>query len=198
MTKVKICGLTRAADAELAVELGADALGFVLEPSSPRRLDVQKAEWLAGLPPFVPRVAVFGPIPHNAIFEPFHILQAIQFPDEMRMRFKTIQSIRLKSGQTAEDFLELPRLGEAVLLDAHSDKAFGGTGKTIDWEVAAKIVDYSDRRVVLAGGLTPDNVTEAIRTVHPYAVDVSSGVETEPGIKDPGKMRDFIQAAKGA
>ncbi len=198
MTQIKICGLTREEDAELAIELGANALGFVLETTSPRRINPLEVPWLLHLPTFVPRVAVFGKIPRGANFQPFHLIQSVVFPDDKTFRAKTIQAIRLRPDDDLDSVLSLPELGEAILLDAHSDGAYGGTGKLVDWDLARRIVDACTRRVILAGGLTPENVAEAIRVVRPYAVDVSSGVESSPGVKDHAKLRDFIQAARAA
>lgn len=196
MTRIKICGLTREEDAQLAIELGADALGFVLEPTSPRQFLIEENPWIWQLPTFTPRVAVFGQIPRGANFQPYHLIQSAVFPDDKTFRAKTIQAIRLREGDTLESFFELPELGEAILLDAHSDTAYGGTGKRVDWGLARQIVNASTRRVILAGGLTPDNVAEAIQVVRPYAVDVSSGVEESHGVKDHVKLRDFIQAVR--
>jgi phosphoribosylanthranilate isomerase len=104
--------------------------------------------------------------------------------------------VRLRAGQKAVDVMETIVEASMVLLDAFSTKAYGGTGEKVEWELAAEIVRLSKLPVMLAGGLTADNVAEAIRVVRPYAVDVSSGVEEKPGIKDPAKVRDFIRAVR--
>ncbi|MGI8924048.1 MAG: phosphoribosylanthranilate isomerase [Fimbriimonadales bacterium] len=188
MTRVKICGVTRAEDAEAAAEAGADAVGFVFEPSSPRFVGSFMDLHLA-LPPYVTSVAVFGPF----------------LPDAGATGFDRIQYL---SGSPTGGLIRAFRLGETplaeilayrsspVLIDAFHPKQFGGTGERANWEAAAEVVRSTSVPVVLAGGLTPDNVAEAIRIVRPYAVDVSSGVEERPGVKDPFKLRDFIAAAR--
>jgi phosphoribosylanthranilate isomerase len=193
VTRIKICGLRRPEDVELAVELGADAVGFVLEPSSPRCLDAQEAEELARLAaPFCTAVAVYG-----RARGPFPQMQAFQavafedFPPGSRLL-----AVRMRPDSSVAEIVEQSLGVGALVLDAYSPTAYGGTGKTVDWERAAEVVRACQVPVVLAGGLTAENVAEAIATVRPYAVDVSSGVESEPGIKDHGKVRAFIQAAR--
>jgi phosphoribosylanthranilate isomerase len=104
----------------------------------------------------------------------------------------------LRPGQRAADLINQTINASAILLDAYREDSYGGTGVTIDWGVAAEIVQRADRSVILAGGLTPENVADAVRRVRPYAVDVSSGIEKQPGIKDWDRMRAFIEAAKSA
>lgn len=111
---------------------------------------------------------------------------------------KRIHVLRLRAGQKADDLIQQTVNASAIMLDAYKDGAYGGTGHTVDWGVAAEIVARSERPVILAGGLTPENVAEAVRRVRPFAVDVASGIEKEPGVKDPYKMAAFIDAARSA
>jgi phosphoribosylanthranilate isomerase len=192
--RVKICGLTRREDAELATELGADALGFIFEPSSPRFIAVPETlTWLNELGPYVTRVAVFGPLPEAFSCAGFQAVQAIGASALTDMAKQRIEVIRL----TDHALPGIETACDAILLDAHQPGIYGGTGRRIDWPLAAEVVRASPTPVILAGGLTPDNVRDAIEQVRPYAVDVSSGVESSPGIKDHIKLRDFIEAVKG-
>jgi phosphoribosylanthranilate isomerase len=205
--RIKICGLKRRQDAELAVELGADALGFVFEARSPRYLGERVPEWLAELPVWPARVAVFGVETDHAGLELFDGVQAVEPAVTARAFRHRIAVCRLPGpGEVPQDLAQdllseaRDRSGEAdaLLLDASAHGSYGGTGKTVDWDLAAKVVGLRLKPVILAGGLTPDNVAEAIRRVRPYAVDVSSGIESAPGVKDAAKLRDFIQAARNA
>jgi len=195
-TQVKICGLTRLADAELAVELGVDALGFNLEPSSRRSIhDNPEALSIPDrLGPYVLCAAVLGP--YRPAPPQFHMIQCVDdLPkSETRPRLKVV---RVGPDETVETILA--RIGDraAVLLDAFDTKMYGGTGRRVDWALAAEVVVRCQAKVILAGGLTPENVAAAIQWVRPYAVDVSGGVEAEIGVKDAGKLRAFVQAAKG-
>jgi len=194
-TRVKICGLTRQEDAEWALECGADALGFVFQPESKRYVGGRSAEQIPQqLGPFALCVAVYGLVPSDL---------------ELPKGFAAVQgegASFLPSGHSIEAIrlrgIEYPDLSQiaasAVLLDAYDPSAYGGTGKTIDWNIAAEIVRSSTLPVILAGGLTPENVAEAIRVTRPYAVDVCSGVEASFGIKDKSRVKDFIEAAKNA
>jgi phosphoribosylanthranilate isomerase len=211
--KVKICGLTRSEDVDKAIELGADAIGFVFEPTSPRYVGSKGDDLIDAVEPYVLCVGVFGELRSVEAMN----LNAVQFADlggpgsilssvgfsRMPPAIKSIRvSAKEDPGLTlklTEDWLRQFHIRpRALLLDAYDPKLFGGTGKTIDWGFAADVVRLSSRPVILAGGLTADNVAEAIEKVRPYAVDVSSGVEESPGVKDHAKMRDFIQAAKQA
>jgi phosphoribosylanthranilate isomerase len=198
MTRVKICGLTNSADTEAAIEAGADALGFNFERTSPRFVGDRELPWLSVLPPFPVKIAVFGrvdrPVPRGL----FDIIQGVEWDVFPEPSPKRIHVVRLRPGQKPADVMETVIHASMVLIDAFSPKAFGGTGETVDWGLAAEIVRISKLPVMLAGGLTPDNVAAAVRAVKPYAVDVSSGVEERPGIKDALKIRDFIQAARSA
>jgi phosphoribosylanthranilate isomerase len=192
VTRIKICGITRPEDAELAASLGAHALGFVFEPSSPRFLDPKKENlsWLADLSPYTQRVAVYGVSLPNPWGHLFSLVQSVHWEHEPEPWQRRIHVKRLKPGETHDD--EVPSDAVCLVLEAYSEAGFGGTGVRVDWPAAAAIVERSTLPVVLAGGLTPENVREAIRVVRPYAVDVSSGIERSPGIKDPDLMRAFI------
>jgi phosphoribosylanthranilate isomerase len=126
----------------------------------------------------------------------FDIIQGVEWDVFPEPAPKRIHVVRLRPGQKAADVMETMVHASMVLLDSFSEDSFGGTGHKVDWELAAEIVRRSKIPVMLAGGLTPDNVAEAVRLVQPFAVDVSSGVEEKPGLKDPVKVRDFIHAAK--
>ncbi len=196
MTWIKICGLRRQEDAELAAELGADALGFVFEPSSPRCVgEIGWApDWLDELAP--EKVAVFGPVRLEGLSTQFSTVQAVEGFEDLEVRPRNRQAV-LRVGTDALDRIaEVARNADRIVLDALHPSAYGGTGQTVDWELAAEIVAASSVPVVLAGGLNPGNVAEAIRQVQPFGVDVSSGVESAPGVKDPAKLRAFFEAIK--
>ena len=206
MVKVKICGLTRQEDAELALECGADAIGFVYEPSSPRFVgdDPDKLAVPHAMAPYTQCVAVYGNYQNG--WTGYTGCNVIQYADgdPWPNPLPYVLACRLSGADEVEPFVRAveSNVGEhegvkGVLLDAYDPDFFGGTGKTIDWQAAAEIVRLLGLPVILAGGLTPENVNEAIRIVKPYAVDVSSGVELSAGVKDSYKLRDFISAAKG-
>jgi phosphoribosylanthranilate isomerase len=196
VTWVKICGLCRQEDAELAAELGADALGFVFEPTSPRYVGSPdwSPDWLQGLWPEL--VAVFGPVRFLGLSSRFGTVQGVEWPEPGGQSVQIRQPV-LRVGPNALSELEGVGNGAArIVLDAPHATAFGGTGNTVDWDLAAEIVAASSVPVVLAGGLRPENVAEAIRRVRPFGVDVSSGVESSPGVKDPAKLRAFFEAVR--
>ncbi len=205
MVKIKICGITNVEDAKVAVAVGADALGFVMYRKSPRFVEpaVVKAI-VAGLPPFVLPVGVFvneEPDRVRTLMDECGLALAQLHGDEtapycQNLGRPVMKAIRLKDRGT---FLALAEFqGRAnvrgFLIDAFSNQAYGGTGQTVDWGLAQEVAQSMP--VVLAGGLTPANVAEAITLVHPYGVDVSSGVELSPGKKDHEKVKDFIRAAR--
>ncbi len=202
MVRVKICGITSLEDALHAVREGADALGFVFHEASPRNISPDRAESIiAALPPFVQVVGLFVNAESanvNAVADRCR-LDVIQLhgdePPEYcgTIRRRVIKVFRVRDISSLEPIGNYRVAG--VLLDAYSPKAYGGTGQTFNWEIAREAAKH--RPVILAGGLTPENVRQAIETVGPYAVDVSSGVEAAPGRKDPVKVRKFIRQAKG-
>lgn len=196
MVRVKICGITTPEAARAAAEAGADAIGLVFAPSR-RRVSVEQAKAIvAALPPFVSRVGVFvdeAPERIAAIVEACG-LDAIQLhgeepPEACRWWFpwKVIKAIRVRGLESLEGLARYQV--DAFLLDSFVPGELGGTGRTFDWEIAKAAA--SRFRIILAGGLTPENVGDALDLVRPYGVDVSSGVETG-GVKDPGKIRAFV------
>jgi phosphoribosylanthranilate isomerase len=200
---VKICGVTRLEDARLAAELGASAIGLVLWPGSPRYVERATAkEIVAALPPFISAVGVFV----NQQDEAEEIardlgLTAVQFhgdeqPGSYRaFPIRVIKAVTVRDVSAREEAATVPA-SATVLLDAHDRVKRGGTGRVVDWEIAAMIA--RDRPVILSGGLSAENVADAIATVQPYAIDVSSGVESGPGRKDPMKLRDLFAALRAA
>jgi phosphoribosylanthranilate isomerase len=206
MTRVKICGNTNYEHARLAVDLGADYLGFIFAPSSKRVITVEKAaEILAKLPDFKNTVGVFCNQPKKeveAIAERLR-LKFLQFHGEetalycgsfIQKGYEIIKTFHVK------DAMSLKRLDEynvsAFLFDTFSQTEKGGTGVPFDWSVIED-KPYVHDKLFLAGGLNPSNVAQAIEKVRPFAVDVASGVESGPGIKDPELLRAFIESAKG-
>ena len=202
MTHVKVCGLRRREDVQTAVALGAAAIGFVFWPESPRAVTVDDAEALTReLPPFVSRVGVFVNQPVEAVSSAVQRarLTAVQLHgDEDAAEYRAcgvpvIRAVGVHAGFDAGSVGTIPA-DVTILLDAHDPVRRGGTGKVIDWTAAAGAARL--RRVILSGGLTPDNVAAAVAAVRPYGVDVSSGVERAPGIKDEAKLRAFFAAVR--
>jgi phosphoribosylanthranilate isomerase len=210
MVKVKICGITNIDDALAAAEAGADALGFVFA-ESPRKVDAETVLGiLQKLPPFVGTVGVFA---NQDIDEVCHIWKMtglhyaqihgpasdLQAAESGFGRHRIIRALRVKSAddirQAAND--GLVRACGALLLDAHVEGVMGGTGKTFDWDLAIDARSLN-KPIILAGGLDPRNVEEAVRKVRPYAIDVSSGVEASPGRKDRRKVEEFIANVRKA
>lgn len=203
MVKVKICGITNLEDALTAVQAGADALGFVFCSASPRNVTPElAAEIIRQLPPFVQTVGLFvneslATVNETADRCGLDIVQlhGEELPDFCAaVKRRTIKAFRVKDANSLESMESYPTA--AYLLDAWSPVAHGGTGHSFNWEIAA---DAAVRLpIILAGGLTPDNVAAAVQQVRPYAVDVSSGVEAAPGKKDATLVREFIQKAREA
>ena len=200
MTRIKICGLTRREDALGAAEWGADALGFVFAPRSKRRADPETvASFVGELPPFVTLVGVFQDQPLSEVREvmrecrlhvaQLHGLEDARFIDELGL--PALKAISLSTGADVEKLTKFP--GQSFFL---LDSSTGGSGKGFErsWALAA----MRHGQIILAGGLNPQNVAEAIRAVRPWAVDTASGVETSPGIKDSEKMRAFIRRVREA
>lgn len=200
---VKICGITNLEDGLAAAEAGADAVGFVFHPASPRFIATDvAARILTQLPPSLVKVGLFVDAPEELVVRAigecgFNLLQfhGEESPEYcLQFGVMTMKAFRIRDEASLAALDNYPT--DAWLLDAYSPEAPGGTGKTFNWELAVQAVRRG-KPVFLAGGLTPENVAEAVRQVRPYAVDVSSGVESAPGKKDPAKVRAFIRAAKG-
>jgi len=202
--KVKICGITNLPDGLAAAEAGADALGFMFWDGSPRRVSLETAAGIIrALPPFIIKVGVFVNAPTDLVYRAIGEcgLSLLQFhgdetPDYcLQFGLMSMKAFRIRD---AESLRALPAYRtEAWLLDAFSAETPGGTGERFDWDLAVHARELG-RPIFLAGGLTPANVGEAVRKVRPYAVDVSSGVESAPGKKDPAKVKAFIQAVRDA
>ncbi|HUT37542.1 MAG TPA: phosphoribosylanthranilate isomerase [Planctomycetota bacterium] len=203
MVRVKVCGICRPEDALAAAEAGADAIGLVFA-ESPRRVGVAQAQAiLAALPPFVTPVALFVNESPATILTKCELLgiRTVQLhgdepPDVARALggLCVIKAFRISGEADLEALTGYP--AAAYLLDSKVAGRRGGTGVALDWALAARAVGLG--RIILAGGLTPDNVAEAICRVRPYGVDVSSGVESAPGVKDAAKLRAFVAAARDA
>jgi phosphoribosylanthranilate isomerase len=203
MVKLKFCGITNHQDALLAVELGVDALGFVFAPS-PRQVNPETARRIIGsLPPLVRTVGVFvdeNPALMRDIVN-FCGLDMVQLhgsePPNVcaDLMPRAIKAFCLKDGQDLQSLNAYYGKARAFLFDGYAGERKGGTGTTFDWSLAVKAKELGVP-VILAGGLNPGNVLNAVRTVRPYAVDVSSGIEESPGKKSPLLMREFIQGIR--
>jgi len=203
MIKIKICGITNIDDALAAAEFGADALGFNFYKKSPRSIEPQKAaEIIAQLPPFIVPIGIFVNEREERIRETVSLacLQGIQLhgdeTPEFCQRFgsRVIKAFQVKNKESLKHMSHY-RVS-AYLLDSYREGVRGGTGTTFDWHLA--VVAKTFGRIILAGGLNPDNVAEAVRLVQPYGIDVAGGVEREKGIKDHEKLRTFIAEARRA
>lgn len=204
MLRIKICGITRREDALFSIELGADAVGFIFYDKSLRNIKWQAAAEIARLlPSHVAKVGVFV---NPLLTEVNHHIEkvgldAVQIHGEHRFaEFRTIPPNRLIYALQVGGTFDLRNLESyrnactALLLDGFKSGAYGGTGKTFDWEIAVKAKTY--KRIIMAGGLTPQNAALAVERVHPYAIDVNSGVETRPGVKDHNKLRELFTNLK--
>ena len=199
---IKICGITNEEDGLAAARLGADALGFVFAPS-PRRISPEKArQIIKALPPLVQTVGVFvdedlGKV--SSVTEmcgldilQFHGSESADYCDSFDQR--VIKAIRLRNRQDLKSLAEYDGVVHALLLDTYLPDKLGGTGMTFNWEWALEAGKYG--RIILAGGLNPENVAAAISIVKPYGVDASSGLEQRPGVKDHEKMAQFIESVR--
>ena len=207
-TRTKICGITSPEDALAAANAGADAIGLVFYPKSPRAVTIeQAAEICAVLPPFVTTVALFVDAEHFVIEDVQCGVQIdlLQFHGSETAAqceaFDTpyIKAIRMSDEVDLIDAARQYHCAAGLLVDAYSATEVGGTGETFDWDrVSPATISELETPIILAGGLHPDNVAEAIAAVKPYAVDVSSGVELSKGIKDASKITAFMQAVRQA
>lgn len=202
--RVKICGITRIEDALAAVVAGADAIGFVFHPASPRYVTpAQAAEIVAALPPFVTTVGLFVDADEQRIRDTLAQvpLSLLQFHgDETQAQcqiygFAWIKALRVQPGQDVAALMAGWPSASGILLDAWHPTQHGGTGLQFDWSLVPKA---SAVPIILAGGLTPANVAEAIRSTRPYAVDVSGGVEASKGVKDADKIEAFMAGVRSA
>ena len=222
MIKVKICGITSMEDARVAVDAGADALGFIFVEKTPRYVEPRAAAAIiAHLPPFVTAVGIFWdhPAAHVKAVAAEARLGALQFHGEEKPEdlaaydLPVIKTIKLPPASTIEGLpefriaegmqvLSFSKVAVAVLLDTAVRWSEGEAREPLEWRHAARIVATHGSRprpkVILSGGLTPENVAQAIAIVKPYGVDVVSGVEARPGVKDPDKVRRFIAEARSA
>jgi len=201
--KVKICGITSPADAVAAAEAGADLIGLMFYKESPRQVSLQTAAKIARvLPPFVLKVGVFVNAPEDLVVRAVGEcgLNLLQFHGDEPPEFCTqfgVMSMKAFRIRDVKSLKELPNYQtNAYLLDAYSPGARGGTGEKFNWDLAIEARKFG-KPIFLAGGLTPENVADAARQVQPFGVDVSSGVESSPGKKDPAKVRAFIRAVAG-
>ncbi|KKM08820.1 N-(5'-phosphoribosyl)anthranilate isomerase [Clostridiales bacterium PH28_bin88] len=201
MVRVKICGIRTIEDAQVAVDAGAHALGFVFA-ASPRRVDPERArEIIVRLPPFVARVGVFVNQPRYEVQElaSFCKLDVLQFHGEETPEYckgysqQVVKAFRVRDQVPLAEMRQYAGVADAYLLDAYHPDLRGGTGQAFKWELVRQAV--FQKPVILAGGLTPENITQAIQVVRPYAVDVSSGVEAD-NRKDPAKTREFLDAVR--
>jgi phosphoribosylanthranilate isomerase len=201
-TKVKICGITSAEDGLAAAEAGADMIGLMFYEHSPRNVTlVQAAEICRALPPFLMRVGVFVNAPGDFVLRAISEcdLTMLQFHGDETSDFCTqfglmnMKAIRVRDAESLKALENYQT--DAFLLDAHSRQGLGGTGERFNWDLAIEAQRFG-KPIFLAGGLTPENVADAVRKVRPFGVDVSSGVESAPGKKDHAKVRAFIAAAK--
>ncbi len=201
-TRVKICGITNAEDALNAIKYGADAIGLVFYASSPRFVTISQAQQIvAAIPPFVSVVALFVNAPTaeiEAVLSQVRI-DVLQFHGDEnsaeceRIKLPYLKAIRVKNDTNLLQCEVEFGSAKALLLDTYSETAFGGTGHVFNW---ALIPQNMTKPIILAGGLNPENVADAIKQVQPYAVDVSGGVEASKGIKDLAKIAAFMQAVK--
>ncbi|MFH1595999.1 MAG: phosphoribosylanthranilate isomerase [Pseudomonadota bacterium] len=203
MVRIKICGITNLEDALLAADLGADALGFVFYPNSPRKVEPAMARAIiAQLPPLVTTVGVFVDEDAAAVRElaarvglDWVQLHGQESPDYCRsLGRRVIKGFRIQDQHSLSALAAYRGAAQALLLDAYKKGQIGGTGETFNWALARKAQKYGP--IILAGGLNPDNVARAIETAQPQAVDVASGVETAPGKKDPEKLKRFFAAVR--
>ncbi|MEM2914251.1 MAG: phosphoribosylanthranilate isomerase [Candidatus Bathyarchaeia archaeon] len=209
--RVKICGITNEKDLKAVIDAGADAIGFVIGvPSSSRNITVDKAERLfSKVPVFVETVAVTVPESLDWLLKLDRVLSPDVFQihgekiplKEIRkklMKPKLVKAVNAKNEKLSLDLNDI-KTCDAILLDSFSEGKYGGTGRAHNWEVSCKFKEkFHPKPLILAGGLTPENVAEAISIVKPYAVDVSTGVEKSPGVKDPYKIFKFIKNVRDA
>ena len=208
-TRIKVCGITSAEDAKGAIRIGVDAIGFIFAENSPRYISPEKAkEIVTQLPPFIHFVGVFvdkDPVEIQEIIEycglsyvQLHGSEDAEYCQKLAQAAtpcKVIKAFRVCPRSMAADFTSYEDSVKGFLLDTYVDGREGGTGKPFDWSIVESL--KLQLPVILAGGLTQDNVAEAIRAVRPFAIDVNSGVETEPGKKNLAKLRNLVDIVAG-
>lgn len=209
-TRIKMCGTTNLRDAKKAVQLGVDALGFIFYEKSPRYISPPDArEIIDQLPPFLDLVGVFvnkkiSEIVEIAIYSGLNHLQLhgkedAEFCRKLSKKLpccKIIKAFRVGEKSVAEEFLPYNEFVSGFLLDTYVKGTTGGTGKVFDWKIIQKL--HLQLPVILAGGLHPDNVVSAVSTVHPFAIDINSGVESKPGVKDHDQLSLLVERVYGA
>ncbi|MCS7095824.1 MAG: phosphoribosylanthranilate isomerase [Candidatus Bathyarchaeota archaeon] len=211
--KVKICGITRREDLETVCRLGADMVGFIVEiPSSPRNITLERAKILFRLvPENIKSVLVMAPENMSQVLEAYEHLKphVIQFHGNSALDFSSlreklpetmfVRALPITGAEAVEIAKRTAAFFDGIIADSHVAGKHGGTGVTHDWLISRRVRDaIYPKPLILAGGLNPENVKDAVETVRPYAVDVSTGVESSPGIKDPRKVEAFIRKAKEA
>lgn len=208
-TRIKMCGTTNPDDAVAAVQAGVDGLGFIFAPKSPRNVAPEMVRSITRMmPPFIHFVGVFVDRPIKEVIELVDLcnlshvqLHGKEDPHYCRQLSQQcnctlLKAFRVGPESVAIDFIPYDDVVKGYLLDTYKKGMAGGTGESFDWGVIDSL--FLQRPIILAGGLTPDNVQEAIETIHPYAVDINSGVEKEPGVKDHTKLRDLIKNVRRA
>ena len=200
--RVKICGITNQVDASDAIALGADAIGFIFHPPSPRYVSPEKvAEIIAGLPPFVSTVGLFVDLKFEDVRKVIDVsgIGCLQFHGEEEeslcdsFGLPWFKTIKMMQGADVVEKVSRYNRSSAVLFDTGDSNLAGGTGKTFDWELIPKSMN---KPYIVAGGLNAQNVRKVIKMTKPFAVDVCSGVESDKGKKDKSKLKDFITLAK--
>jgi phosphoribosylanthranilate isomerase len=203
-TRVKMCGTTRPEDALAAVCCGVDALGFIFYAKSPRYIPLdQAAQIIKQLPPLVDRVGVFVNAPIKEVvaaagvglsYLQLHGNESVEYCRQIRQQLPycgIFKAFRVGEESRPEDFIPYNECVDAFLLDTYVHGASGGTGKVFDWSIIERL--KLQRPIFLAGGLSPENVVSAIAEVQPFAVDINSGVESQPGVKDHARLKDLLQ-----
>jgi phosphoribosylanthranilate isomerase len=203
-TRIKVCGITRLEDALCVESLGVDAIGFVFVAASKRAISVEAAADIsAKLPPYMVRVGLFLNADREAVLAAqnaipnlmpqFHGTESAVFCDSFNRPY--VKALGVGQDLPTSEALKSFQLAQGFLFDSHAPGELGGTGHAFDWQ---RLSDGAPGRLILAGGLNPDNVASAIQQVRPYAVDVSSGVEQDKGVKDPAKLTAFVEAVEAA
>ena len=199
-----MCGTTRLEDAEAAVRYGVDVLGFIFYSKSPRNISIeQAARIIKKIPPFIDRVGVFVNAPIKEVqasaeaglsYLQLHGNESVEYCLQLRQKLPfcgLIKAFRVGEESRAEDFTPYNDCVDAFLLDTYMQGAKGGTGKVFDWSIIKEL--KLQRPIILAGGLSPENVVSAIAEVQPFAVDINSGVESQPGVKDHARLKEVLQ-----